>query len=487
MTPMGIANRAVILTLTRITNYGLMLVSPIVLVRVFSVAEFGRYREFLLYAGILQSIAVFSIPDSLLYFVAAHPDSPWRVVRRSVVLTLCSTVVVALAVLVGNAVTHGALVGPYAWPLAAYTLLSVNLDFWECFWVARRRPYAVFAYSAGRLAARLIVVVVTAILTRSVWVIIWALVALEGLRLIGSALALQRLGSRGTEPPLQEPWAGFLRFCVPFGFAAVIALFSRNLSALTVTKLLGAAALAQYMIGRFGEPIVTTVRNSISAVVLPEMVHRGHTGRGNGLELWRQATVVNALFLFPIAVVVARYALPLIETVFGASYAPAAPVMQLYMVVVFRECFDFGPALRAAGRTSPLVASNVASLLACGALLFLLVPTRGIAGAMAAFGAASLIEASYLAGATLRTYHIRLRELLPWMTLGKVVLASGLASVTLFEVPLSGVPVLALIALAAIAYLLAFALIVFALRVPEAFLLLERMKRVLWRGAMRGA
>ncbi len=134
MTPMGIANRAVILTLTRITNYGLMLVSPIVLVRVFSVAEFGRYREFLLYAGILQSIAVFSIPDSLLYFVAAHPDSPWRVVRRSVVLTLCSTVVVALAVLVGNAVTHGALVGPYAWPLAAYTLLSVNLDFWECFW-----------------------------------------------------------------------------------------------------------------------------------------------------------------------------------------------------------------------------------------------------------------------------------------------------------------------------------------------------------------
>jgi O-antigen/teichoic acid export membrane protein len=483
---MGIANRAVILTLTRIANYGLMLVSPIVLTRLFSVADFGRYREFLLYAGILQSIAVFSIPDSLLYFVAAHPDSPWRVVKRSVVLTLCSTLVVALAVLVGNGLTRGALVGPYAWPLVAYTLFSVNLDFWECFWVARRRPYAVFVYSAGRLAARLIVVVTMAVVTRSIWAILWALVSLEGLRLILSAIAFHRLGSRAAEPPLDEPWAGFLRFCVPFGLAAVIALFSRNLSALTVTKLLGAAALAQYMIGRFGEPIVTTVRNSISAVVLPEMVHRGRTARGSALALWRQATVVNAICLFPVAVIVARYALPLIETVFGVSYAPAAPVMQIYMIVVFRECFDFGPALRAAGRTAPLVASNVTSLVTCGALLWFLVPSRGIAGAMAAFAVSSLIEATYLAGATLRTYGLRLRELLPWATLAKVVAASAIASFTLFEVPLSGVPVLLSVALAAAAYLAVFGLLVLALRVPEAFQLLERMKRMLLPGAMKG-
>ncbi len=484
---MGLANRAVVLTLTRIANYGLMLVSPVVLVRLFSVQDFGRYREFLLYGSILQAIAAFAVPDSLLYFVAAHPDSPWRVVKRSAVLTLCSSATVVLALLVGNDLTRGALVGPYAWPLAAYTLFSVNLDFWECFWVARRRPYAVFAYSAGRLAARLVLVVTTAVVTRSVWAILWALVALEGLRLIASAWALHRLGSRAPEPPLAEPWRGFLRFCVPFGLAMMLALFSRNLSALAVTKLLGAAALAQYMIGRFGEPIVTTVRNSISAVVLPEMVHRAHAARESALALWRQATVVNAICLFPVAVVVARYALPLIQAVFGRGYAPAAPVMQLYMVVVFRECFDFGPALRAAGRTTPLVASNVASLLACGALLFLLMPAAGTAGAMAAFAAASLIEASYLAGATLRTYRIELRRLLPWASLGKVAAASGLAALTLFDVPLSEVPVLPSVALAAAGYLLAFALLLYALRVPEALLLLERLRRLLWRGAVRGA
>ncbi|MGH8227193.1 MAG: lipopolysaccharide biosynthesis protein [Steroidobacteraceae bacterium] len=483
---MGLANRAIVLTVCRMTNYGLMLVSPIILVRLFSVAGFGRYREFLLYAGILQSIAAFSIPDSLLYFVAANPDSPWRVVKRSAVLTLVSTGVVALALLVGNAATHGALVGPYAWPLAAYTLFSVNLDFWECFWVARRRPFAVFAYSTGRLAARLTVVIVVAVVTRSVWAILWALVIVEALRLAASAVALRRLGSRAPEPPLAEPWAGFLRFCVPFGMAAVLALFSRNLSPLTVTKLLGTAALAQYMIGRFGEPIVTTVRNSISAVVLPEMVRRGQA-RESPLALWRQATVVNALCLFPIAVLVARYALPLIRAVFGASYAPAAPVMQIYMIVVLRECLDFGPALRAAGRTAPLVVSNVASLLSCGALLVVLAPRYGIAGAMLAFAIASLIEAGYLAGATLRTYRITLSRLLPWRSLSKVGLACGLASFVLLAGPLSGLPVLLSIAIAGAAYLAVYALIVYGLRVPEALALVERARRVLWHGAMHGA
>ncbi len=38
-------------------------------------------------------------------------------------------------------------------------------------------------------------------------------------------------------------------------------------------------------------------------------------------------------------------------TLFGDEYAGAAIVMQLYMLVVIRECFDFSPALRARART----------------------------------------------------------------------------------------------------------------------------------------
>ena len=79
----GVGNRAAILTLSRLANYGLMLISPVILVRLLTVAQFGRYREFLLYASILQSIAMFSINDSLLYCIPANPASRWRTVRQT--------------------------------------------------------------------------------------------------------------------------------------------------------------------------------------------------------------------------------------------------------------------------------------------------------------------------------------------------------------------------------------------------------------------
>ncbi len=97
-----------------------------------------------------------------------------------------------------------------------------------------------------------------------------------------------------------------------------------------------------------------TLRNSVSSVVLPEMVRRDRAvSRADSLALWKQATVTNTILLFPVVVIVVRFARPLVEAVFGRSYAPAALVLQIYMIAVLRECFDFAPALRAINCTRP--------------------------------------------------------------------------------------------------------------------------------------
>ena len=177
----ALGNRTAILTLSRIANYGLMLISPVFLVRLLSVADFGRYREFLLYGSILQAFAQFSINDSLLYCVPANPASPWRVARQTAILTLCSSSLVVLVLMVLDTATGGAIVHGYLWPLVAYVLVSVNLDFWEHFWLANNRAQAVFVYSGARLAIRVLVVVVTAALTHDFRSVIWALVPVTGI------------------------------------------------------------------------------------------------------------------------------------------------------------------------------------------------------------------------------------------------------------------------------------------------------------------
>ncbi|MGH8298544.1 MAG: lipopolysaccharide biosynthesis protein [Steroidobacteraceae bacterium] len=473
----GVGNRAAILTLSRLANYGLLLISPVVLVRLLTIAQFGRYREFLLYASVLQSIAVFSINDSVLYCIPANPASRWRTVRQTAVLIACSSLISVAVLALLDRATGGRIVGSLLLPICLYVLFCSNLDFWDWFWVATDRPGLIFVYTSLRLAARVVVAIVAAALTHDVRAIIWALIALEGLRLLGAAVVMRAADRSASEPPLADPWREQLRYCVPSGTASVLSTLNRNLSGLVVTRALGAVAFAQYTIARFGEPVVLALRNSVSAVVLPEMVRRDRESREEPLALWRRATVLNTILLFPVVVIVWRYALPLIETVFGRGYAPAALVLQIYLLAVVRECFDFAPALRALNRTRPLVESNVAAIVACGIMLAVLIPVAGVAGAMLALVLATVIEALWLARATMRNYGVHLGELIPWVSIGKVTGAALLAGIVLAPSAWRDLFGPGGMALASIAYVAAFALLLLALKVPEAYALLAWARR----------
>jgi O-antigen/teichoic acid export membrane protein len=366
-------------------------------------------------------------------------------------------------------------------------MVSVNLDFWEHFWLANRRAQPVFIYSGVRLATRVVVVVVTAMLTHNFHVVIWALVVLEGVRFAGAAIAMVIYDRSRSEPPLREPWRDQLRFCLPSGTASLLASLNRNISSVIVARLLGSVALAQYAIGRFGEPVVVTLRNSISTVILPEMVRkdRGAASGGAALELWQKATVINAIMLFPVIVLVARYAEPLVTMVFGASYATAGVVMQIYMLVVVRECFDFGPALRAINRTRSLVESNVASLITCAVAMFLLIPLRGLVGAMFAFVIASYVDVSWLAWRTCSAYRVGVKQLVPWNSIAKTALAAAMASVLIVSSVWTEVFGRAGIAIAGLVYLVAFAVLLQLMRIPEAMVLQAWGKRLVLRSFVR--
>src|SRR5687767_13093939 len=108
-----------------------MLISPVILVRLLSVHEFGMYREFLVYVSVLASIAGFGVNSSLLRFVPDDPQTGWRYVDQVAALTFASSLVVTAAALSLNSLTGGAVLGDYALRVALYVLLFVNLDFWE--------------------------------------------------------------------------------------------------------------------------------------------------------------------------------------------------------------------------------------------------------------------------------------------------------------------------------------------------------------------
>jgi O-antigen/teichoic acid export membrane protein len=464
----GFARQAVILSMSRIANYGLMIISPIVLVRVLTVGDFGRYREFLLYASLLQSIASFSISDSLLYFIPARPASGWRIVKQTAILTAVVSTCIVFGFYILDLLTGGDLVGRYRLPVALYVLLFVNIDFWESFWLATHQTVRVFIYSASRLIARMLVVVGVAIVTNDVMTIIWSLIVLEGIRFIAFAGVWVMLDRAREEPPIGNIRRDQLRFCVPVGLAAVLFLISRNLANVFVAKWLGAAALAQMTIGTYGEPVILALRNSISTVMLPELVRRGVESSDAPLQLWRRTTVINCVLLFPAAVLLAWFATPLVLKVFGPKYGPAIPVLEIYAFVIVVACFDFSPPLRAINQTRPLVASNLAAAIASGLALVFLLPIAGLAGAALTLVVSGFVEAAYNAWRVGQLYGVKQRNLVPWRRAALVALCAGGAALPMIALTWRqhvGIPA---VMLASVLYLALFAALLMATGVEEA-------------------
>ncbi len=424
----GFGRQALLLSMARLSNYGLMIISPIILVRFLTVEDFGRYREFLMYGSMLQGFASISINDSLLYFTPKFPKSPWRVVRATSILVACNCAAVVFLLVLFDRVAGGGLVGPYLWTVSAYVIFFVNVDFWEAFWLAQRQTGAMFAYTAGRLIGRMLIVVAVAVATKNVNTIIIALVGLEGIRLLISTIAWRFASRAATEPEVPDLLREQLQFCVPLGLATLLTQVNRSLGNLVVVKYLGAAALAQFTIGTYGEPIVIALRNSISTALLPEMVRRNAASTKEPLSLWQKTTVVNCMLVLPAAVLLARYADPIVTKVFGANYKAAVPVLQIYGFAMVRSCFDFAPPLRSVAKTRPLVISNIAAIASNSVCLFLLIPILGISGAMIARVVSSFFDGAYLGWAVTQIYGTSVRSMLPWRSLAKLLVAAALAA-----------------------------------------------------------
>jgi len=106
--------------------------------------------------------------------------------------------------------------------------------------------------------------------------------------------------------------------------------------------MLGAAALAQFTIRTYAAPIVLALRNSISDAVLPEPANAGANDRESTLRLWQRTIVVFTILLVPITVLLVMLANPVVVTMFSREYLEAAPLFQVSALVLLRECFDFG-------------------------------------------------------------------------------------------------------------------------------------------------
>lgn len=444
--------------------------------RLLSVEDFGRYREFLLYTTFLLNFAALGINSSLLRFIPDRPALKWSYVRQTALMTLATSVAVVTVAMLFDRVFDGRLLGEFAVEVVIYVLLFANLDFWEFLWLAEKRSFAVLGYTTGRLVARMTTVIVAAALTNDVKTIVWSIIVLETVRVALSLIGWARGSHRSGKPPVEDSkglWRQQLEYCLPFGGSMIVSYLNRSMGSLFVAKAMGPVALAHYSIGTYVQPIIAVLRNSLSDVLLPEMVTRQHAEQGDRLLLFRRTTIVTSIALIGVGVVLARFAEVFVITLFTEEYRSTIVIFQVYLLVFLRECLDFGIPLRAVNQTKSILYANLCAVAVNMSLMFIFVPMWGVLGAVAAFLVSRVIEGSYLGWRTMRVYEASLGELASWREIGKVLLAAVVALPVLYSDAWTQHLGFFGAIVGGGVYLVVFAAVLALLRVPEALALLN--------------
>lgn len=405
-------SRGAILTASRLSNFAILMLSPLLLVRILDVEAYGRYQEFMIYATLLVTICGFGIDASLAYFVPKYPEQEPEFVSQNSLLVLTFSTACMVALLLAQQLLVGITSYNFVVPLAAYVFFFVNLNWLEYFWIAKKRTDLVLYYSAGRLLVRVAVLLIVAYETRDVDTIIWSLVGVEAFRfaLVAAFLLRSQLLSLSMNSArIREQ----LRFALPAGIAGILQLGSRNLGKLFVGSVLGPVALAYYAVASYLLPMVLVIRGSIADVVFPEMV-RISDNSIEALRIWQRSNVVFCVLLFPPFVILNFYADLFVTTLFTDEYRLAVPVFHVYMIWLLRRCFNMDVLLRTKGKSGFMLTGTGISVAINLALMVLLYKWIGLIGPAIAYIVAEVLLEVYYAILVKREFGKRIGTLVDW-------------------------------------------------------------------------
>jgi O-antigen/teichoic acid export membrane protein len=454
-------SRGAVLARARLLNQALALLSPLLLVRLLEIAEYGRYRQFMATAMFITSLAGFALSANLNYLIARSPERESIDVTNTCVLMLGVSVVSALIVIA----LRQWLVPPEiadSWLLlAVYVFLFLNLEVLVSYWLAHGQSVQVMGYTLAVTVWRLVTLLGATWWLRDVEVIFVTLICAEALKNLWIYLYLRRRGLlvfRWDRPAMAEQ----VRLVTPLGAGSV--LFKLNdFGKVVVANQMGAVPLAIYTTAAYQVPLVNIVQGALADVIFPDMVRRSKHDSRQGLLLWKRAQVLIFAVICPCWALMTYWAEPLVRLLFTDAYVAAVPYFQVFLVLMLRHCFQFSTPLRSVEDNKSFAHANVVSLLVNAALIVALMPRYGLWGPTLGLVAGQILSSIYLGVRTLKRFQLPLAELCQWSKLGLALLASlaGVAAlhVAMHYLPATAAGMLAGLAVFALVYVIAARLI----------------------------
>lgn len=419
---------------------------PLVIVRLLGKAEVGVLGSVLLVYQTVALILATDLPNALMYFMPGRPEAERRALAVQQARVLFGFGVIAALLLAATG-----LLGQVAPEFAAKLFSSDSpallrgglghISLLALFPLgdlpARMLPNLLVIENRTQLAARF---AVAKSIGNAVFVLLPASlgVGIAGLLISYSAFGL--LQGLALLYFLREIYRGVprtrssvsllevFRFVLPLGITDVVGQVANRIDRYMVSAAFPAAAFAEYHVGAFQIPVLTTIAYSVGMAYTPHFTELFREQRAKqAIELWRRSIEKVALIVLPCSIVFVVAAEPFIELLFTSDYARSASVFRWYALITLGRVATFGSVLVAAGQPRYVLRSAVATLLLNAGFSWLGLSLWGFAGPAIGIALAFVPMATaychYIAKAT----GLRLSETFPLLEYLKLLALACLA------------------------------------------------------------
>ncbi len=374
---------------------------PIILVRFLPMEDVGILSGVLLIYTLLAPVFATAFPDALVYFLPTRIAAERRVIAVKIALIMLLMGIVAgllllslglvafflpgfLAGITDSVVVGVSVMGPsglkYLLVLALYPLGDFPARMLPNLLIIEDRAKTAAGVGVVKSLLAVIAILVPVLLHLDLWVIIscYSLSGLlYGLVLVYYLLVLFPRAKGGDKTVVDVSVGQIVRFAVPMGITEATMLLYNRVDQFLVALVFTASLVAQYKIGAWQIPFVTSIAYSVGSVYAPHFRTLIHEGKAQeAIRIWRLSIEKVALISVPLGLVFVVGAEELIELLFTKEYLGAAMVFRLYCFLTVGRVAAFGNVLVAAGRPELIfrvaVFSFVANILFSVPAMFLI-------------------------------------------------------------------------------------------------------------------
>jgi len=356
---MDLSRQVMTLIYGRALAFGVSLLIPIALTRLLVEAEYGTYQELVLVYATLQVFLLLGLPRSLsYYFPRLAKEERSRLVRQTLGLLSAMALASVIIFLAGQWALgrfqpdHH--LQPYLGLLGVYTALMLLVAPLQNLLVVEGRVRGAAISMVAFGLVDVVVLPLSAYLVPTVWGILYgitAAAAIKALVSLGYQIPRYILAPSGMETFTRRQ----LAYSVPVGLAGMVSIINVNIDKYLVSFFFSTRDFAVYYIGSLWAMIFGWVALSTAQVVIPRLSAAHKEGALEDMARLRSSMARRmVLIFFPLALVLAVVARPLIEGLFTSAYSEAVPIFMLYLLVLPSRPFGYGEVLMASGQTSYL-------------------------------------------------------------------------------------------------------------------------------------